>query len=134
MQYSKPLLAVILTIVMIPAGYGQQPSSPRGAPQSGRRQAIECEHAVPPTGMHWVCNDRDNPCNCRLESDRLGGGMLDSEGEPQVAGRISSAGFEQMMNALAATKSEGSTGKTAALFSEDAIGSNLTTGQTYHGR
>jgi len=121
---------VILAGAVISAVCAQQPSSP----QSGRRLAIECDHAVPPAGMHWVCNDRNNPCNCRLESDRPGGGMLDGEGQPPEAGKVSSAGFEQVMNTLAAARSGGNVDKVAELFATDAVGSNLTTGQTYRGR
>jgi hypothetical protein len=123
------MLMVILAGVVISAVCAQQPSSP----QSGRRLAVECDHAAPPAGMHWVCNDRNDPCNCRLESDRPGGGMLDGEGEPEAA-RISSAGFEQMMNTLAAARSGGNVDKAVELFTADAVGSNLTTGQTYRGR
>jgi TonB family protein len=29
------------------------------------KQQKACEHAAPPTGMHWVCADND-PCECHL--------------------------------------------------------------------
>jgi len=133
MQYSRALLMVVLAVIVIFvifAGYGQQPASS----QSGRRLALECDHAVPPAGMHWVCNDRNNPCNCRLESDHPGGGMLDGEGEQQLAGSISSSRFEQMMSALAAARKEGNPAKAADLFTHGAVYSSLTAGQTYKGQ
>jgi len=30
---------------------------------------VKCEHAAPPRGTHYVCDDPQNPCRCRLEPD-----------------------------------------------------------------
>ena len=30
---------------------------------------VKCEHAAPPFGMHYVCDNPQKPCYCRLEPD-----------------------------------------------------------------
>jgi hypothetical protein len=30
---------------------------------------VKCEHAAPPLGMHYVCDNPQKPCYCRLEPD-----------------------------------------------------------------
>jgi len=37
-----------------------------------------CDHAIPPQGMHYVCNPKDN-CDCRLERTQE---SSDTEGRP----------------------------------------------------
>jgi hypothetical protein len=131
MQYSRALFVVILTMSAAgTGGHGQQ----RPTPESHRPLGIECDHAAPPAGTHWVCKDRDNPCNCQLEQDPGRSGILDGEGEPPSGAGVSRAAFEQMVNALAAARAQGSTATTTDMFAEDAVGSNLASGQIYRGR
>ena len=30
---------------------------------------VNCDHAAPPLGTHYVCEDPQNPCRCRLVPD-----------------------------------------------------------------
>lgn len=132
MQYSRVAFVLMVSAgILVLAGYGQQ----RPSPESDKRLSIMCEHAAPPAGTHWVCNDRKDPCNCKLESNRPGGSLLDEDSEPQLpVGKVSAAGFEQIMNALAAARKEGNAAKVSELLTGNAIYSNLATGETRKGQ
>jgi hypothetical protein len=134
MRYITALLILILTA----GSQGQQqPSRPDG----NRHLPIECDHAAPPRGTHWVCNDPNNSCNCRLENDNPGhptleddDGQLIHKPEPPNAGKISTDDFYKIMNAVAEGQSEGNTANAADMFAENAVYSDLLRRQTYKGR
>ncbi|HTC92573.1 MAG TPA: nuclear transport factor 2 family protein [Terriglobales bacterium] len=138
MQYSRILLVLILSVSGA-VSYGQQQPSPAGNP---RRLPMMCEHAAPPRGTHWACNDANNPCNCRLESDTPGkqpfeddDGQLIKKPEPEeAAARISAEDFYRIMNTVAQGRSEGNASKAAGMFGEDAVYSNPAGEQTHKGR
>jgi|SRR5438045_531179 len=139
MQYSRVLFVMILggsTVMAASQGQQQQQSSS----QADKRMAVMCDHAAPPAGTHWVCNDRNDPCNCRLENE---GGRLspDDDGgprfhtpEPQASGKISVSDFEKIMTALAAARNEGNAAQAADLFTENAVYGNPGSGPTHKGR
>ena len=139
MQYSRVLFVLILSgSAVMAAGQGQQQQS---SSQADRRRGVMCDHAAPPAGTHWVCNDRNDPCNCRLEND--GGGRLspDDDGgpsfhtpEPPASGKISVNDFEKIMTALAVARSEGNAAQAADLFTENAAYGNPGSGPTHKGR
>src|SRR5713101_1875870 len=131
-------VAVLLVLTLMTSSYGQQQASPQ---EGKRRLPIECDHAAPPRGMHWVCNDPSNSCNCRLESDNPGHpGWEDDDGlpvhkpEPPAAGKISADDFYKIMNTIAEGRSEGNAAKAADMFTENAVYSDLLRGQTYKGQ
>jgi len=140
MQYSRILLVLILSVSSVVAvGYGQQQPSP-GSNQ--RRLPMMCEHAAPPRGTHWVCNDANDPCNCRLQSDTPGKQPLEDDDGPAInkpapeeaAAKIAADDFYRIMNAVAQSRSEGNASKAADMFAEDAVYSNPAGEQTRKGR
>src|SRR5260370_8111124 len=62
-------VAVLLVLTLMTSSYGQQQASPQ---EGKRRLPIDCDHAAPPRGRHWVCNDPSSSCNCRLASANPG--------------------------------------------------------------
>lgn len=69
-------LAALLAILMANV-LAQQPASPSAAAPGH----IPCEHAAPPPGSHWVCDNPDQPCQCHLESN-VRGRPIFSDGVP----------------------------------------------------
>ncbi len=109
MQYSRVLFVLILSgSAVMAAGQGQQQQS---SSQADRRMGVMCDHAAPPAGTHWVCNDRNDPCNCRLENDSGGRLSPDDDGGPRFH-----------------------TPEPQDLFTENAIYGNPGSGPTHKGR
>jgi len=140
MQYSRILLVLILSVGSVVAvSYSPQQPSP-GSNQ--RRLPMMCEHAAPPRGTHWACNDANDPCNCRLESDTPGKQPLEDDdgaviGKPatgEAAAKISAEDFYRIMNTVAQSRSGGNASKAADMFAEDAVYSNPAGEQTRKGR
>ncbi len=138
MQYSRVLSVLILSGSVMAMGQSQQQQS---SSQADKRMGVMCDHAAPPAGTHWVCNDRNDPCNCRLENDSGGRLSPDDDGgprfhtpEPQAAGKISTSDFEKIMTALAVARSEGKAAQAADLFTENAVYGNSGGGPTHKGR
>jgi hypothetical protein len=138
MQYSRILLVLILSVSGA-VSYSQQQPSPGVNP---RHLPMICEHAAPPRGTHWACNDAHDPCNCRLESDTPGkqpledddGPAINKPATPEAAAKISAEDFYRIMNTVAQSRSEGNASKAADMFAEDAVYSNPTGRQTRKGR
>jgi SnoaL-like domain len=131
---------IALVVLSLSAGsYGQQQPSPQ---VEHRRLPIECDHAAPPRGTHWVCDDANNPCNCRLESDPGGKQPFDDDdGLPvkkstptPTSTRISADDFYKIMNTVAESRSEGDGAQAAEMFAEDAVYSNPAGGELRKGR
>lgn len=129
MRQTKFLFLLTLTAAL----YAQQPKVGR------QRSPVLCDHAAPPRGMHWRCDDPDNSCNCRLESDTPGGpGLVDDDGSlknPSLAGgAIHAEDFYTMMNSLASDWTSGANASIAAIFTQTAAYTNASRNQTYKGK
>ncbi|HZS28714.1 MAG TPA: nuclear transport factor 2 family protein [Candidatus Angelobacter sp.] len=130
---------IALLILSLSAGIrGQQQPAP---PAGKHHLPIECDHAAPPRGTHWVCKDPANSCNCQLESDTPGKQPLDDDEGPMIgkptapeAIKISADDFYRIMNMIAQSESEGNASKAADMFAEDAVYSNPAQRQVRKGR
>ena len=126
----QPILLLLLTLTALV--YGQQPQVNK------QHSSVICDHAAPPRGMHWRCDDPNDSCNCRLESDTPGGLTLDDDGparKPEVAGtEIRAEDFYSLMNSLAVDWSSGNTARISTIFSEAAVYTDASRGQTYKGK
>ena len=123
----------VLIFTLTVASFGSQ------AQVGKQRPSVMCDHAAPPPGMHWRCDDRADQCNCHLESDNPDGpplledkGLVKNRATSGAANGIHTEDFYNIMNALAVDRNSGKIA--AGLFTDTVIYTNAARGQTSKGK